>query len=314
MISVNGKYNIPDRWEELSSEQFIAIVRVLDTMGTHPFQEMKIMLLEALLDGKLPLRPDDDTYCSNMYRLVEHITFPYQFVYTDERFRNFSPSMQRHLKKYPPMDLNEPQIRLAARMKRHIAPDICFPAQLLPILPGSGLEGYTFSYTEGIAMTSLTAEQYIDANTILQEIHNTENTSLYPMLTQILYCPSPYASDKAARLRIGKPSKDILLAVMFNYMAVVNWISALDKYDILFHAPKKSTDKNPLGSGAALYALAGKGYGTLEQIGRLPLFQYLDLLLKQTVDAVRQLDGLKKTKPEIAKELNMTIDQINTII
>ena len=46
----------------------------------------------------------------------------------------------------------------------------------------------------------------------------------------------------------------------------------------------------------------------------MPLISYLDLLLKQTVDAVAQLNSLGKKKSEIAAELNLSIDQINTIL
>lgn len=315
MITINEKYTIPERWEELSPTQYLEVAKILSSMYREgiDYHTLKISLFLALT-GVKNVHPENELWCENVFRITEHITFPYKFVYPDEKFQLFDASTQRYLQKHLPTDTSDPQTRVAAKLKRHIVPDLCFSKQLLDSLPESHYQGYTFDVAGEIVITSLTAAQYIDANTILQQIHSNNDLSLLPHLVQILYCPYPYSSDLAEKLSLTKERQETLEAVMYNYMGIVEWISNLSKYDILFHPPVKESGKNLLGQNSSLYNLSSKGYGTLTQVGELPLFSYLDLLLKQTIDAVHQLKSLGKKKSEIAAELNLSIQQINTIL
>lgn len=316
MITVNNKFHIPSQWEELSPAQFSKVVRALRLLenGEVDFMEFKLLILYSLIDGEARPQPGNDTYCENMYRIGEHLTFPYKFVYTDERFSSFPEELQEYLTKHLPTDMEDPYMRVAAKMDHYIFPDVIFSKQLLPTLPGTKLQGYTFTVTGNVVNTSITAQQYIDANTMMQQYHSTRSESFLKSLVQILYCPTPYSSEQAEKISLKKVGEGYLYAVMYNYMAITEWISRLTKYDILFNAPAKGGGKNPLGPNAPLYTLAGKGYGSINEVASMPLFSYLDLLLKQTADAVLQLKSVGKKKGEIAAELNLTIDQINTII
>lgn len=316
MIIVNDKFHIPNQWEELSTSQFCNVgkaLRLLE-MGKVDFPEFKLLVIYALLEEKPISQPQNDTYCENLFRISEHITFPYKFVYPDEKFLNFPPDIQQWLAKHLPTDAEDPYLRIAAGMDRYVEPDLHFAKQMMPLLPGTNLNGYTFFLAGQVVNTTLTAQQYIDANTLLQQYHSSKQEEFLRSLVQILYCPEPYSADKAQKLSLKKVGEEYLYAVMYNYMAIVNWISVLPKYDILFHSPSKKDGKNPLGPNAPLYTLAGKGYGSLNEVSAMPLFSYLDLLLKQTADAVLQLKSIGKKKGEIASELNLTIEQINTIL
>lgn len=315
MITINEKYTIPERWEELSPSQFLEVAKILSSMYRKgiDYHTLKISLFLALT-GIKNVHPENEQWCENVWRITEHITFPYKFVYPEEKFLQLDPSVQRYLQKHLPPESGEPHFRAASKMTRYLVPDLCFSKQLLESLPESHFQGYTFTVSGEIVITSLTAAQYIDANTILQQIHSNNDLSLLPHLAQILYCPYPYSSAQAEKIDLAKERHETLEAVMYNYMGIVEWISNLSKYDILFHPPVKQSGKNLLGQNSSLYNLSSKGYGTLTQVGELPLFSYLDLLLKQTVDAVHQLKSLGKKKSEIASELNLSFQQINTIL
>lgn len=316
MITVNNKFHIPNQWEELSPSQFCNVgkaLRLLE-MGEVDFPEFKLLVIYALLEENPKPQPQNDTYCENLFRISEHITFPYKFVYPDEKFQNFPQDIRQWLGKHLPADTEDPFLRIAAGMDRYVEPDLHFAKQLVPLLPGTNLKGYTFSVTGQVVNTTLTAQQYIDANTMLQQYHSSRDISFLEDLARILYCPAPYNNEKMEKISLKKVGEGELYAVMYNYMAIVNWISALPKYDILFHSPSKKDGKNPLGPNAPLYTLAGKGYGSLNEVSAMPLFSYLDLLLKQTADAVLQLKSIGKKKGEVASELNLTIEQINTIL
>lgn len=316
MITVNNKFHIPNQWEELSPTQFCKVGRALRLleMGEVGFLEFKLLVIYALLEEEPKPQPQNDTYCENLFRISEHITFPYKFSYPDSKFKNLPDEVQQWLSKHLPTSTEDPYHRIAAKMDWYVEPDLHFGKQLLPMLPGTKLQGYTFSISGQVVNTTLTALQYIDANTILQQYHNSRDISFLKDLTRILYCPAPYNSEKIEKITLKKVGEGYLYAVMYNYMAIVNWISALPKYDILFNSQSKGNGKNPLGPNAPLYTLAGKGYGSFNEMASMPLFSYLDLLLKQTVDAVLQLKSIGKKKAEIASELNLTIEQINTIL
>ncbi len=316
MITVNNKFHIPNHWEELSPTQMCKVGRALRLLelGETDFLEFKLLLIYALLDEEPSLHSSNETYCENLYRISEHITFPYKFVYPDSKFQNFPQDLQQWLSKHLPTDTDSPHQRIAAKMDRVVIPDLNFCKQLIPVLPGTKLQGYTFDVNGEVVNTSLTALQYIEANAILQQFHTHKDERSLAHLVKILYCPIPYSSDRAEKLSLKKIGEGALFAVMYNYMGIVNWIADLPKYNILFHAPAKKGGKNPIGPNAPLYNLVGKGYGSFNEVASMPLFNYLDILLKQTVDAVLQLKSIGKKKGEIASELNLTVDQINTIL
>lgn len=316
MITVNNKFHIPNQWEELSPTQFHKVGRALHLLevGEVDFMEFKLLVIYALMEEEPKLSPENEIYCENLFRISEHITFPYKFVYPDAKFGNFPDDVQQWLGKHLPFDSSNPYHRIAAKMDRYVFPDIHFAKQLLPVLPDTKLQGYTFSVAGQIVNTTLTAGQYIDANTMLQQYQNSKEPSFLAALVKILYSPHPYTSDKAENLSLKKIAEGAQYAVMYNYMGIVSWISSLPKYDILFNAPERKKSKNPLGPNAPLYTLSGKGFGTLKEVSNMPLFSYLDLLLKQTVDAVLQMQSVGKKKSEIAKELNISITQINTVL
>lgn len=316
MITVNNKFHIPNQWEELSSVQMCKVARALCLLekGEVGFMEFRLLLFYALIEDDPKPHPENEVYCENLFRISEHLTFAYKFVYPDGKFHNFPLEVQNWLSKHLPTDAEDPHIRVAAKMARYVVPDLKFGKQLLSVLPGTKLRGYTFEVSGEVVNTTITAQQYIDANTMLQQFHSYKEQRSLEQLVKILYCPAPYCSEKTDKLSVKKAEEGALYAVMYNYMAIANWIAALPKYDILFNAPDKKDGKNPLGPNAPLYNLAGKGYGSFNEVASMPLFSYLDLLLKQTVDAVLQLKSIGKKKSEIAKELNITIEQINTIL
>ena len=316
MITVNNKFHIPNQWEELSPTQFCKVGGALHLLeqGKVRFEEFKLLIIYALLDGDPKPQPENEIYCENLFRLGEHITFLYKFHYPDIKFQSFPVHTQEYLAKKLPTDMGDPFHRIASKMEMYVEADLLMSKQLLPMLPETKLKGYTFSEDEGVVNTNLTALQYTDANIMLQMFHSTGKKSFLEHLVRILYCPYPYLGEKAEKISLKGVKDETMYAVMYNYTGITAWISALPKYDILFNAPKKKNSKNPLGPNAPLYTLTGQGYGSLNEVGAIPLFSYLDLLLKLTVDAVAHLESVGKKKSEIAAQLNLSIDQINTIL
>ena len=102
--------------------------------------------------------------------------------------------------------------------------------------------------------------------------------------------------------------------MMLNFQAVIEWISRIPKYDLLFHRASGAKYSSPLGMEGSLYTLSEKGYGDIDKVGGMNLFTYLDVLLKQTVDSIHSLNSCRMKPQEIASELNLSVEQVLVII
>lgn len=310
MLKLNDKYTIPECWEELSPEQFVKIIDLIEKFitGKLILSEVQLHIVYALL-GVRPYDPGNTLLCENLFRIAEKTTFPFKYVYSDERFLKLSEKAQNYLKKHlPSPDSEDPEIRIAAAFKIQIDIDLYMCRQLLPVLPGTNFQGYSFCVKNGFIETSLTAEQYLDANTVLGEFKGS-NPEVLDSLISILY-PSAGSNPQI----LSKLPKSVKMAVYYNYISILEWLSSLSKYAPIFSKNKSRANKLSVGNSGMLYHLSEKGYGSLNEVSGYNLCSFLDILLKQTIDSVMQLHSLKKKREEIAKELNLTIDQINSII
>jgi len=319
MIRVNGKYDLPSEWEELTSEQYLAVMECLGEFeaGRTSFEEMKVRTVLALTGISRP-DPENVTLCENIFRLSERLTFPYRFRYDEPRFGKLSAKMQEALAKRLPsqMDPSEPEVRVALSFRPKVEADLSFAKQMLPVLPGTGMEGYTFIRKGPIVETSLTAAQYIDANSMLRMLHgdSEDRDIVLNSLVSILYAPKPYDPDREDCPRMGGIPYHVKLAVMYNFISVAEWVSRMPQYDLLFNtAKRKSAGTDILSPDAALMSLSEKGYGDYAAVGRMNLFTYLNILLKQTVDAVREMKAYKVKPGEIAEKMNLTLEQISAL-
>lgn len=313
MIRINGK-QYPDRWEELTPEQYVAVVAAICTFqnGGCGFSGFRRAVTEAVI-GPIPAEPANCILCENIFRISERLTFPYRYEYDDPRYAGLSEDVKRLLEKQLPedLDMTDPQIRIAASFRMSVRPDLDFHRQMLPVLPSAPeLKGYTFEVCDSLARTDMTAGQYVAANALLDvllsggdyfdEALNTLAATLY----------------KGEGSNVAKLPFAEKMAVMFNYIAVTEFIARLQKYDLIFNrtaAGDNRKRRSPLGGEATLYTLVEKGYGDLATVEGMNLFAYLDVLLKQTIDCILQLKAIKKKPAEIAGELNLSPIQIESV-
>lgn len=319
MLKINGKYDLPTQWEELSPEQYLSVIDVFGEFeaGRTDFIGMKTKLVLALT-GIMRPDPENETLCENIFRLSERLSFPYRYRYDEPLYGKLSPQMQQSLKKVLPsaMDQSLPEVRVASRFRPKVELDLCFSRQMVPVLPGTSMEGYTFIRKGPIVDTSLTAAQYIDANQLLSLLRTRkeDHDIILNSLVATLYAPKPYDPDRPDVPEMGRIPYSVKLAVMYNYISIAEWISGLKQYDLIFHTARRDSSPGVLTPDATLMSLSEKGYGDLASVGRLNLFTYLNILLKQTVDAVREMKAYSMNPTEIADKMNLTVEQIASIL
>jgi hypothetical protein len=57
-----------------------------------------------------------------------------------------------------------------------------------------------------------------------------------------------------------------------------------------------------------------KGYGNIKEISNLNLIEFFELMYKNLVDSINQLADAKMNKADIAKKLNLTVEQVNQFV
>ncbi|MDR1716922.1 MAG: hypothetical protein LBS20_13880 [Prevotella sp.] len=162
---------------------------------------------------------------------------------------------------------------------------------------------------------SLTARQYVDASECLSGV--AKNPELMPLLAAILYCPGIYSPEwaHANAAMFGSVNPATLEAVALNFQALVLMLFTKTHFSILWQRGK-DIQKNRLSVGLkeGIYALSEDGYGDIDKVGNMPLTEYLEILRKKKIDAVRTLHSADVKLPEIAEKTGLDIETINSII
>lgn len=320
---LHKKIKFPSSWEELSPIQFISIIDLVNQ-----FTEKNMPLTEFQLRAYLLLTGTDDRQLlkqnyafmeKNIFCNMKKMNFLYKIIYKDERYKLLSDEMKKKLEKVMPEDINEPESRIACRFIKIITIDLCFARQLLPsIYVGMRqMRGYTFCLSDGLVKTSITAGQYIDAVAALQQYIDTHDDTYITLLVAILYS-NPYSADIVAD-RVAKFTRVpeiVKIGVMSNFQAILTWLTTKTKYKILFSSTSDASNKKKTSPcmNSILYSLVEQGYGDLKDVDNIGLLQFFDLMLKNLVQAAKDMHASKMKMADIADNLHLSIEDLNTII
>lgn len=237
--------------------------------GEIDFESFKIGIVFAILgirNGKVSRFSEEFT--ENIYRLTEQLSFPY---------------------------------RLVERAGERIVCELTISLSENLIHSISYTKGYLFHYDPSGRMDcNLTAEQYIDALSLMQAWQKTRHFSALESLAKTLY-PG-----------LKKASRDETIAVYYNFRGILSWIQAIPAYALIF-TPSDNPDankKNPVGLASSIYSLSKAGYGSIDSVKDLPLFDYLDLLLQQSIDSILTLASTDMKPVKIAERLGLPTDLV----
>ena len=316
--------NIPSRWEELSPIQFIDVLELLLRFRKEEFSERELQVRLAVALTKNPIIKihyrNTKWIDDRIFQHLDKMNFCFKYIYDDSRFKQLDRALQEKLSKIPPEQMTEdPEISVARSFKRSVEIDAYITKQLLPsIYVKRGfrkMPGYRFERKGNIIDTSLTAEQYVDAMTALQQLVSSKDPIYANIIMAILYCPGEYSSTKANKITnlfINVP-EIVKSAVLFNFEGILGWLCTNTKYSLMFNR-SSSKEKQPLGINAVIFSFVEKGYGNLNEVGSMNLMTFFELMYKNIVDAARQLREADMDRVKIAERLNLTIEQLNTIL
>lgn len=197
------------------------------------------------------------------------------------------------------------QLSFPYRLKEQDGGTVCemtitLSDNLIPKLHGT--PGYRFHYDpSGRVDCDLTAERYIDALSLMQAWHSSRQVTALEALAKTLY----------PGLKRVKP--DEAFAVYYNFRGILSWIQAIPSYRLIFTAPETDGTeprKNPVGLASSIYSLSKAGYGPIDSVKDLPLFDYLDILLQQSIESIRTLAASNLKPTQIAERLSLPTDLV----
>ncbi|MDR1119544.1 MAG: hypothetical protein LBM08_01335 [Dysgonamonadaceae bacterium] len=321
MITIHKKYRYPDQWEELSPEQYLMLVELLleFMQGNISAQEVRLayFINIANINSKAIIKRNRERFNENLFRITRTLNFMFRYEYPDGSLDEIAPELRKSLSKTLPNDLpDHVELQYVKKLKRQTFPDFTFAKNLLPEIKINGKKypGYIFELHEEVIHTTLTAEQYVNANLLYGKYIDTRNPSYLDMLVATLYCPK--GSDAVSFAETAAKSDNVdKQAVFICFQAIQTFLATRTKYAILWsRKPADKNDKLSLGLSDSIYSLSSAGYGSLNEVSQMPLTAFFDLLVKNIIDAVKTLRDMKLKKDEIAEKTGLSLDQINKII
>jgi len=270
--------HFPTRWNELTPKDGRLFIRMASEMadfeaGRIDFDTFTVGTTIAILGIRKVKGGFTGLFAENIYRLGEMLDFPYRLITRPDG-------------------------------TREAVLTVCLSENLIPRLRGR--RGYSFRYDlSGQMDCSLTAEQYIDVLSLMQAWQKTRRRTALEAIARTLY----------PGVRTERLSDAELQGVYYNFRGILTWIRAIPAYAILFRTASEGEGaaaprKAPSGLSSSIYSLAKAGYGSIDEIAALPLFNYLDLLLQQTAESIRSLAAASLKPTQISAKLDIPVELI----
>lgn len=280
-------YRIPDRWDDFTpqlSEKFVRICGAFELFetGKIDFHSLEVAVAVALLGMDLTMVPkQNNILAENIFRLTEKLHFPYRFHDNEDGSRTVSVNMVLH-------------------------------ANLLPRI--RRFRGYRFNVTpDGMVDCSITAEQYVEALSLMELYGKTRKDEVLDELFGTMYLQGSAAGCKVSCKGAGKGASRLprvyKVAVYYNLRGILEWLKMLPDFRLIFSpGERKSGGSSPLGLSSSIFTLSKSGYGTLKEIQDLDLLSYLGALVQMNIDGIYALRSAGLKAGEIAEKMNLPLD------
>lgn len=282
------KIEIPDRWGELSPAQFPSVCMLMKELseGAIDIERFRIQLALYLMNFESKGWPYQEEkqqlVLENIYRISEKIMFPLLPI-------KDKPNLY---------DLN-----------------LNFGANLMPqiSIDKTILYGPEFVIGDlGIPITDLRAEEFCDAYEYYAAGAVNEMICALYRPERGYYNNFDNQKNIKAISAIESGKKQ---AVIYFFQYVMGYFHNSPFYSIVFeHNDKTTPGKLSFGLGGSIYNLAKSGYGSKEEVARLSVTEFFDLLVKQIIDTVNEWKSIEKDPGAIAEKTGIPIKVITKII
>lgn len=325
LLGASNNVKFPTSWEELDPVQFITVICILLEFKSKKFdvRELQLRLYTELsnINSRQILRRDYEWFEKEIFRNLDKMNFCFKYVYDDARYKNLDLKMQERLKKINPEKItDEPEAVIASKFNRTVEIDAAISKQLIPNI-FIGLKkyaGYSFENKGDIVDTSMTAEQFVDALTIMSLMAEHGADGYIDLFISTLYSCVEYSPSLARTnaVKFKKLNPVIKYSIVFNFESILSWLTGETKYNILFsrRSKKNIKTKQNMGFNAIIYSMTEKGYGSIKEVSKLNLIEFLEIMYKNLIDSINHLADSKMSKEDISKKLNISIEHLNQVL
>lgn len=336
MITVQNKRSkvvIHNEWHELTQDEFVDVVEMIDRFRNNKieYHDFRLSLLEILSGYKRKRKmwrlskEKAELIDFNLWRLSEMMNFAIVPHYEDESVLDFlSEEMQRKLRKIFPSEIYETEefaeiepIMHLLHPKAKINYNIrCNPMQEL-YHHSRFFNGITWKIENNIPILSMKAGQFIDLQEYYRLFLQEKNPDYLNYFMAVFYDESKNYDSIQCQMHandfIDVPEK-YKKAVVFVYESILHLIREVQPYSILFgDSGEDNTPKLTVGVSEAFYNISKDYSQSLQQAYDMNVVDYLNILCKNIIDAVKQLRGYDKKDYEIAAELKLPTEIIAQI-
>lgn len=271
-------YRVPDRWDDFSqenAEKFVRLCHAFDLFetGAIDFRTLEAGVAAALLGIDVTMVPKQNSVLAeNIFRLTEKLRFPYNFQDNEDGSRTVSVNVTL-------------RVNLLPEIRR--------------------IKGYRFHITnDGMVDCDLTAEQYVDALSLMELYTSSRKAEVLDELFKVLYGGQNRGSSVLRKIPMVYK-----IAVYYNFRGILEWLKMLSDFRMIFATSEKKTSaSSPLGLSGAIFTLSKSGYGTLQEIRNLDLMSYLGALVQLNIDGIYSLQSAGLKPGEIAEKMNLPME------
>lgn len=318
-FSVAGEqYSLPNRWEDLTPEQFIFLCQLLADYGAGKISPMqvKISLVCHCMDWDPQKIKESDAH-ANLFVLASRISFIFDIVYPDGVLDAIPAADRSQLRKCEPANLTDRKLsRYLSKQSYSYSVSSSFAAQLIPELKigRKTIPGYSICTDQGMLTCSLTSLQFLEAIELLPLIKTHEQLQL---LASILYFEGEYNAEMAHQRAelFAKVDPVTLQAISLNFQAFTSFLMCKTRFSILRSSADAAQERGiSLSSVDELYALASDGLGDVHSLEQLNCITYLSILRRRLIVGVRALRDMKMENSEIAHKTGLHLSIIRQIV
>lgn len=312
-------YEYPNSWAELTTAQYFALIPLINRMwaGEISMGELRVLWFKEIsgLNGvRVPGRCRD-RFADNIITASRQFNFFFKLDYGG-KIDDISLANRRLLEKMPADEIisSDGEIRYARSLEYSYKLDTVWAKNLIPHIDVDGriFHGWTADVSSGIMSSTLTAIQFTQGYDLLSVITQSPTLRAMALLVGLLYGVDN--NDEGMLAKIERLPEVVLQGVVLNFQALVSYIFSSAHYSILWDSNGSDSVKS---KGAiqpafsdSLYSLCKTGYGSYDQIEKMPLLTYLGIMRSDLIGSVRSMAASGSSADEIAQNTNLPIGLI----
>ena len=284
----SGSYSIPNRWSLLDSHQFLMVLDLIGlwhegVLSPIAVQAQYVCMYLGLDHNKI----DKENGMQNLYAISSAIDFIFEYDKETDEYRLRQPLFA--VQKFP-------SIKIAGR----------------------SFSGYDVCTSGGMLSVGIEALPFIDALQLLGDGSQESILRLVLLLYQGGWC-SEIEIHKLSETLFPQVLADewrVIRAVAFQFSALASYIFRLPRYSVLRNSnnQSKASAEYSIGMESSLYHLCADGIGTADEVERLPILQYLNLIRQKLIEGVRSMREMGLEMSDISEKTHIDILTVAKIL